>query len=120
VVSGNLTLQKEQALDNAPCDGSADTAYATGALSALPGTCILYRITASNAGTSNITALIVSDATPTDTTQSTLTTVTPGGAGNITEPGVGGTGTIQVDVGAVGPLTPGSSVVVEFGVQIEP
>ena len=120
VVSGNLTLQKEQALDNAPCDGSANTAYGTGALSALPGTCILYRITASNAGTSNITTLIVSDATPTATTQSKLTTVTPGGAGNITEPGVGGTGTIQVDVGAVGPLTPGSSVVVEFGVQIEP
>jgi len=120
VVSGNLTLQKEQALDNAPCDGSADTAYGTGALSALPGTCILYRITASNAGTSGITSLIVSDATPTNTTQSTLTTVTPGGAGNISEPGLGGTGTIQVDVGAVGPLTPGSSVVVEFGVQIEP
>jgi uncharacterized repeat protein (TIGR01451 family) len=120
VVSGNLTLQKEQALDNAPCNGTADTAYGTAALSALPGTCILYRITASNAGTSNITALIVSDATPTNTTESTLTTVTPGGAGNISEPGVGGTGTIQVDVGAVGPLTPGSSVVVEFGVQIEP
>lgn len=119
VVSGNLTLQKEQALD-ATCDGVEDGAYGAGALSALPGTCILYRITATNAGTTDITALIVSDATPTETTQSTLTTVTPGGAGNVSEPGVGGTGTIQVDVGAVGPLTPGSTVVIGFGVQIEP
>lgn len=119
VVSGNLTLQKEQALD-AGCDGTPDAAYVTGALSALPGTCILYRITATNAGTTDITALIISDATPTETTESTLVSVTPGGAGNVTEPGIGGTGTIQVDVGAVGPLTPGSSVVVGFGVQIEP
>jgi len=119
VVSGNLTLQKEQALD-AGCDGTADGAYATGGLSALPGTCILYRITATNAGTSNITALIISDATPTLTTLAIATTVTPAGAGNISAPAIGGTGTIQVDVGAVGPLTPGSSVVVGFGVQIEP
>lgn len=119
VVSGNLTLQKEQAPD-AGCDGTADAAYVTSQLSALPGTCILYRITATNAGTTNITALIISDATPTETTESTLVSVTPLGAGNVTEPGLGGTGTIQVDVGAVGPLTPGSSVVVGFGVQIEP
>jgi len=119
VVSGNLTLQKEQAPD-AACDGTADAAYGAGALSALPGTCILYRITASNAGTTDITALVISDATPTETTQSTLATVTPGGAGTVSEPGLGGTGTIQVDVGAVGPLTPGSTVVVGFGVQIEP
>lgn len=119
VVSGNLTLQKEQAPD-AGCDGTADAAYVTGQLSALPGTCILYRITATNAGTTDITALIISDATPTETTESTLVSVTPLGAGNVTEPGIGGTGTIQVDVGAVGPLTPGSSVVVGFGVQIEP
>lgn len=119
VVSGNLTLQKEQALD-ATCDGVADGAYGAGSLSALPGTCILYRITATNAGTSDITALIVSDATPTETTQSTPTSLVPGGSGNVSEPGVGGTGTIQVDVGAVGPLTPGSTVVIGFGVQIEP
>jgi uncharacterized repeat protein (TIGR01451 family) len=119
VVSGNLTLQKEQALD-ATCDGVADGAYGPGALSALPGTCILYRITATNAGTTDITALVISDSTPTETTQSTLTSVTPGGAGLVTEPGIGGTGTIQVDVGAVGPLPPGSTVVVGFGVQIEP
>jgi uncharacterized repeat protein (TIGR01451 family) len=119
VVSGNLTLQKEQAPD-AGCDGTADAAYQTGQLSALPGTCILYRVTATNAGTTDITALIISDATPTETTESTLVSVTPPGAGNVTEPGVGNAGTIQVDVGAVGPLTPGSSVVVGFGVQIEP
>jgi len=120
VVSGNLTLLKEQALDDAPCNGVADTAYGTAAQSALPGSCILYRITASNAGTTDIVNLVISDSTPTFTTQSTATTVTPAGAGNVTEPGVGAAGTVQVDVGAVGPVTPGSSIVVEFGVQIEP
>lgn len=120
VVSGNLTLLKEQALDDAPCNGVADTAYGTGALSALPGSCILYRITATNAGTTDIVNLVISDSTPTFTTQSSATSVTPAGAGNVTEPGVGSAGTVQVDVGAVGPLAPGSSVVVEFGVQIEP
>jgi hypothetical protein len=38
----------------------------------------------------------------------------------VTEPGLGSTGTVAVDFGAVGPLLPAATVVLEFGVRIDP
>ena len=120
VVSGNLTLLKEQALD-AGCDGTPDGAgYGVGGISAAPNECMLYRITATNSGVVNITTLVISDATPANTTMGIATTLTPVASGNVTEPGIGAAGTVSVDVGAVGPLAPASSIIVEFGVRIDP
>jgi uncharacterized repeat protein (TIGR01451 family) len=119
VASGNLTLLKEQALD-AGCDGTADGPYATTAISAEPNQCVRYRITATNAGTLDITQLVVNDATPANTTQASLVSLVPAASGNVTEPGLGATGTVSVDFGAVGPLLPAASVVLEFGVRIDP
>jgi uncharacterized repeat protein (TIGR01451 family) len=99
VVSGNLTLLKEQALD-AGCDGTADGPYATTAISAEPNQCVRYRITATNAGTLDITQLVVNDATPANTTQASLVALTPAASGNVTEPA--------------------ATVVLEFGVRIDP
>ena len=47
IVSGDLTLLKEQALD-AACDGVADGAFTQSQQAADPGNCIMYRITATN------------------------------------------------------------------------
>ena len=120
IVSGNLTLLKEQALD-AACDGTADApGFGVGGISAAPNQCMLYRITATNSGVVDITTLVISDATPANTTMGIATSLTPAASGNVTEPALGAAGTVSVDVGAVGPLAPASSIIVEFGVRIDP
>src|SRR5205807_2444848 len=65
VIAGELRLVKDQALD-ANCDGVADTAFGQANITAgaVPGACVIYRITATNAGAANITSVVVSDATP--------------------------------------------------------
>jgi uncharacterized repeat protein (TIGR01451 family) len=77
---------------------------------------VLYQITVINAGVANATAVVVSDATPSFTTLSSAPATTVGSiaAG---APAVGGTGTINANVGT---LTPGQPAVVTFGVRINP
>ncbi|MGI9643875.1 MAG: hypothetical protein ACR2O6_01035, partial [Ilumatobacteraceae bacterium] len=119
VIAGNLSLQKEQAIDTA-CDGTADAAFGVANISAAPNECVIYRLTGTNAGTVDIANLVINDSTPANTTQSSLVVLVPAASGNVTQPGAGATGTVSVDFGAVGPLTPGASVVIEFGVRIDP
>jgi uncharacterized repeat protein (TIGR01451 family) len=117
VISGQLQLVKRQVLDGG-CDGAPDGAYdviniTTGAL---PAACIRYEITVTNVGTASVTNVVVSDATPVNTTYSgagaAATTV-----GTITAPAPGAIGTISADVGT---LAPGQSAVITFGVRIDP
>jgi len=116
VIAGELRLLKEQALD-ANCDGVPDTGYQQTNITtgAVPGACVIYRLTATNAGTSNITSVVVSDATPAFTvyrnTPPASTTV-----GTITAPANGTAGTISATVGT---LTPGQSAVIIFAVKIQ-
>jgi uncharacterized repeat protein (TIGR01451 family) len=116
VIAGQLRLLKEQALD-ATCDGTPDTAYGQANITAgaIPGACVIYRITATNTGTSNITTVVVSDATPAFTlyrnTPAASTTV-----GTITAPANGTAGTISANVGT---LTPDQSAVIVFAVKIQ-
>ena len=117
VISGNLVLIKAQALD-AACDGTADTAYSTATITtgAIPGACIRYQITATNNGNANVTGLVVSDSTPAATTySSTVAAATT--LGTVTAPVNGATGTVSATVGT---LTPSASVVLNFGVKINP
>jgi uncharacterized repeat protein (TIGR01451 family) len=114
VVAGNLTLVKLQALD-AGCTGpTGGTVYAATAITAKPAQCIDYQITVTNTGSSNATAVVVSDATPTYTTLSTAPATTVGTiAGGA--PAVGGTGSLSANVGT---LTPGQAAVVTFSVAV--
>jgi uncharacterized repeat protein (TIGR01451 family) len=117
VVAGQVNLVKAQALD-AACDGTPDTAYGTGNISsgAIPGACVRYQITATNVGAANVSSVVVSDATPANTT---YTSAGPAAttAGTVTAPANGASGTIQASVGT---LTPGQSAVITFGVRINP
>jgi trimeric autotransporter adhesin len=117
VIAGQVGLLKEHALD-AACDGTADTAFGTANITvgAIPGACIRYRITATNLGVANVTTVVVSDATPPNTTYtSTVPAATT--VGTITAPANGATGTFTATVGT---LTPGQTAVVTFGARINP
>jgi trimeric autotransporter adhesin len=117
VIAGNLVLLKEQALD-ANCDGVADTAFSNAniAAGAVPGACVRYRITITNIGTSNVLSVVVSDATPANTTYHAAV---PAGSsqGSTTAPGAGSTGTVSANVGT---LAPSANAVLGFGVRINP
>ncbi|HWX55765.1 MAG TPA: hypothetical protein VN176_14350 [Verrucomicrobiae bacterium] len=115
VIAGELRLVKQQSLD-AGCTGVAGAfSQANITAGAVPGACVIYQITATNAGTSNITGVVVSDATPAFTlyrnSPAASTTV-----GTITAPANGTAGTIQATVGT---LTPGQSAVIIFAVKIQ-
>ena len=116
VIAGQLRLLKEQALD-ANCDGVADTAFGQANITAgaVPGSCVIYRITATNSGTANITSVVVSDSTP----AFTLFTNNPPASttvGTIVAPANGTAGTISATVGT---LTPSQSAVIIFAVKIQ-
>lgn len=117
VISGSMVLIKEQALD-AGCDGTADTAYSTVTIStgAIPGACIRYRLTATNNGNANVLSLVVSDGTPASTVYSATVPATTT-LGTITAPAGGSAGTVSATIGT---LTPSASVVINFGVKINP
>jgi uncharacterized repeat protein (TIGR01451 family) len=124
VIGGQVTLTKAQVLDPT-CLGTlvapvyVSTNLTTGAT---PGTCIRYQITATNVGTSAVTNLVVSDATPANTTYNVGSTPNPAavtGAGNTITlvPAAGAAGTITATIPT---LLPGASAVLTFGVQINP
>ncbi len=118
VINGQVTVLKEQVLDNT-CDGVADGAYTTVNLTQVPGNCLRYRLTITNVGTSSVTNVVVSDATPPFTTYSaTVPAAVVSGAGSVTAaPAAGAAGTITVTIPTLGP---GNTTVVEFGVRIDP
>src|ERR1051325_2176479 len=59
VINAELRLVKSQAIV-ATCDGVADAAFGQSNITAgaVPGSCVIYRITATNAGTANVTSEI--------------------------------------------------------------
>jgi uncharacterized repeat protein (TIGR01451 family) len=115
-VPGNLTLVKAQGLD-ATCSGTPAGGYsgATITAGALPGACIDYQITVQNVGSTNATAVTVSDSTPSYTTLASKP-VPATTLGTITAPAAGSSGSVSATVGT---LTPGQSAVITFGVQIQ-
>jgi uncharacterized repeat protein (TIGR01451 family) len=115
VIAGELRLVKDQTLD-AGCTGVAGAfSQANITAGAVPGACVIYRITATNAGAANITSVVVSDATPAFTVYRNVppasTTV-----GSIVAPANGTAGTISATVGT---LTPSQSAVIVFAVKIQ-
>ena len=117
VTAGNLVLLKEQALD-ANCDGIADTAFSTANISAgaIPGACMRYRITITNIGTSDVLSVVVSDATPANTTYHAVVAAATS-QGTLSAPAANATGTVSATVGT---LAPTASAVLTFGARINP
>ena len=123
VIAGNIVLLKEQALDAGCTSSAANTfTYSTATITtgAIPGACIRYRVTATNNGSANVDTLVLSDATPTSTTY--WATGVPAAAitpiGSITT--VPTTATAGTFSATIGTLTPSASVVLTFGVKINP
>ncbi len=117
VISGDVVLLKEQALDASPLDGVADTAYGTADITtgALPGKGIRYRITVTNQGSAPATAVKVYDTTPAFTVYTT-TVIAATTVGSVTTTPVNGAaGPLEFNVGT---LNPGQSAVITFGVII--
>lgn len=117
VIASQVTLVKQQALD-ADCNGVADGSFAIGTLTsgAVPGACVRYEITATNAGGSDITSLVISDATPVNTTYH-ATVAAASTVGSVSAPANGAVGTVAATVGT---LTPTQTAVLTFGVRIDP
>jgi trimeric autotransporter adhesin len=130
VISGVLNLIKDQALD-AACDGTPDAAYGPGPITARPGQCVRYRITATNNGTANVTSVVVSDSSPANAVFNTGGTCFPAGApgsfGAATT--LGTVATIPAGAAAncaaavtvnatIGTLTPLQAAEVTFGMQV--
>ena len=117
VIAGNLVLLKEQALD-ATCSGTPGSAFSNANLSAgaVPGACVRYRVTITNIGTADVLSVVVSDATPANTTYHAAVAAATS-QGTITAPAAGATGTVSASLGTV---TAGASAVMSFGVRINP
>lgn len=117
VIAGQVQLTKLQALD-ANCDGTPEGAYTAADLSsgAIPGACIRYQITAGNVGVADVTTVVVSDATPANTTYHGAAPAAVS-QGTVSAPVAGTGGTVQATIGT---LTPGQSAVLRFGVRINP
>ncbi len=130
VISGVLNLVKDQALD-AACDGTPDGAYGNAPITARPGQCVRYRVTATNSGTANVTSVVLSDSSPANSVYNTGGTCFPAGApgsfgaattvGTIatTPAGAAANCAAAVTVSAtVGTLTPSQTAQLTFGVQV--
>ena len=117
VVGSQVTLVTTQALD-ANCDGVADTAFSVNAITsgALPGGCIRYTVTATNAGPAAVTGLVITNATPPLTTYHAMVPAATS-IGTVTAPASGASGSVQATVGT---LAAGQSAVLTFGVRITP
>lgn len=113
-----VSLVKTQALD-ANCDGTADTAYSSApiAAGALPGACIRYKITATNTGTTNVTAVTINDDIPANTTYYAGNNPVTASLGSILTVL---TGQVSTMTASIPTLTPNQSGTMEFGVRINP
>ncbi len=117
IQAGLVKLDKFQAPD---AGGSAGT-YSKNPFNVLPGDTVYYRITINNDGSQPVTSISVTDDTPTFTTMliAATATVTSGTVGSVTvtsQPSIGATGTIQVDIDQ---LDPTETVTVEFAVKVD-
>ena len=125
VIAGNLSLLKEQALDVNCNNGGGTLVFSAANITsgALPNVCIRYRLTVTNMGTADALNVVVSDATPVNTTYQTAVPAF------ITPVGTMSTATIALTNGSVGTIStsspgftliPSAAAVLNFGVRINP
>ncbi len=119
VTNGQVRLVKEQSLANC-VTGTATGAYSQNTISAKPGECVKYKITATNEGNADVTNVVISDATPAYTTLKVIASASPV-ATNATL----STSTVALTDGSTGtvsaektPLVPSTSAVLEFVIKV--
>ncbi len=116
VVSGDVSLNKEQALTN--CTTGSVGTFTIGTVNAEPGECITYKITALNSGTADADDVEVTDLTPTWTTFTECGSACAATAvtGTLSTPAANSTGQVSADFGT---LIPGQQGVLTFTVKID-
>lgn len=110
----DVTLLLEQAPD-AACDSTIDTPFTSTPLTVLPSNCVVYRLTATNAGLVTAHQVIISDQTPAYTLYQASATCSAPNC-KISEPLKGEAGLIS---GTVDDLLAGQTVSLEFSVILE-
>lgn len=111
VNDGQIRLVKEQALD-ATCKGNAIGSFTQNNLSAKPGTCVVYRITATNQGNVPVTVVKINDTVPTYTTLVPNSQSNNNTSGTVTVNGVAITNTVAT-------LSGNTSAQLQFTVKID-
>jgi uncharacterized repeat protein (TIGR01451 family) len=123
VINGQVRLLKVQALDTT-CDATngGTLSYGTALITAKPGQCIRYQITATNEGIAPVTGLKIQDVTPVYTTSDATPagTCTGGSAPAILQPADNATGNVTCTWGAAEALAPGAQGIMKFGIKINP
>lgn len=118
VTSGQVRLVKEQSLAN--CSTGVAGTYTQNTVSAKPGECVKYRITATNEGNADVTNVVISDATPAYTTLKVIASASPVATNATLSTSTaaladGSTGTIAAEKT---PLVPNTSAVLEFIIKV--
>lgn len=119
VTNGQVRLVKEQSLANCS-SGVATGVYTQNTVSAKPGECVKYKITATNEGNADVTNVVISDATPAYTTLKVIASASPvvtnatlnTSTAALTD---GSTGTVAAEKT---PLAPSTSAVLEFVIKV--
>lgn len=126
IISGDITLVKEQALD-LTCNGETDSAFTRARQNADPGQCIVYRLQADNTGTSLATDVVLRDTVPDFSTFETCTgdcaptlDVDGAQAAVAQSPQDGSSGVVATSSAGSGfTMNPGARAVLTFTVQID-
>ena len=119
VTNGQVRLVKEQSLANCS-SGAATGTYTQNTVSAKPGECVKYKITATNEGNADVTNVVISDATPAYTTLKVIANASPVATNatlntSTTALTDGSTGTVAAEKT---PLAPSTSAVLEFVIKV--
>lgn len=119
VTNGQVRLVKEQSLANCS-SGAATGAYTQNTVSAKPGECVKYKITATNEGNADVTNVVISDATPAYTTLKVIASASPVATNATLNTSTaaltdGSTGTVAAEKT---PLAPSTSAVLEFVIKV--
>ena len=118
ITTSPVRLTKLQAKDN-DCDGTAEGAFTTNVLpitknSNGSGQCVIYQLTLTNMGASDIGRFTFYDMTPEAMVMSKAPVCTDCETGSMTAPAIGQSGAIQ---GSVPAVKSGASHSLEFGVK---
>ncbi len=117
----DVSIKKEQSADN-DCDGVSDSnIFTTTSFQVNPQACVVYRLTAINAGATPVNNVRIDDATPTFTVFHTAGGLPSVTQGNISGGVAGDEGSIAGGSvnGASVTLAPGQSMVLMFGVKLD-
>ncbi|SDB84207.1 beta strand repeat-containing protein [Acinetobacter boissieri] len=120
VTSGQVRLVKEQVLADCATGAVKSSTYTQNTVSAKPGECVKYKITAYNEGNANVTNVVISDATPAYTTLKVISGASPVATNasltsSTTSLSDGSTGTVAAEKT---PLVPNTNASLEFVIKV--